>query len=185
MKRQLKLMAALAFLAVLVGVIVFFFSTNDGTIIKIQQFAPHYLTFQGSPTKIYFLSATTCYAQANETYATSEGLIVQKGSPLFTISVTLRNDYNSDNAPPPNEMPISPADGTAYVYLNAVLFDRNGNINATNVSKSDFSIPNLSGSGLVLASGQTAMANIWMMTNRTDLDRFDLNLVLLAASIPT
>jgi hypothetical protein len=104
---------------------------------------------------------------------------------LFSINATFRNDYTSDDPPPAENIPVSPADGTAYIYLNAQVYNENGIVNATNVSFSDFIVAGLSGTGLVLGSGQTQTLNILMMSNQTNFTKFDLNLLLLSDSIPT
>ncbi len=185
MKKLKQTIATLAIIAVLAAIVVILL-TNDKAIPSKPQQAPQYLQYQGTPSKIYLLSTATSYTTANETFTTAQGQTIEKGTPLFLITVTLRNDYTSDDPPPPlpNNPPISPADGTAYLYLNANLYNKNGVINATNVSNSDFSIPGTSGSGLVLASGQTESVNIYMMTNQTNINSFNLKLTTLSDSIP-
>ena len=145
----------------------------------------HYLIYNGASSKIFLIDAATSYGNANETYTTPAGQVVQKGNPLFIITVTLRNDYTSDNPPPslPNKVQTSPADGTAYLYLTAQLHNKDGTLNATDVSVSDFSLPSTQGTGLVLASGQTTSVNIFMAISQTNIDRCDVKLIFLGDSI--
>ena len=148
---------------------------------------PRYLTYIDKTSKIYLIDSFTSYSNANETYATADGQIVEKGTPLFIITMTLRNDYTSDNPAPPlqNQDQTTPTDGTAYLYLTAKLYDKDGQLNATNVSVSDFSLTATSGTGLVLSSGQTASINIYMATSQTNINRYEVNLYFLGDSIPT
>ncbi len=147
---------------------------------------PHYLAYQGVSTKIYFFSATATYGEADSTYTSSEGKLVQKGTNLLKIDVVLRNDYSSECPPPPaGRVPMSPVDGTAYVFLSVQIFNQKGRVNATNVSLSDFLLPSDSGNGLVLASGQTGEAHIWLIPNEINVNSFDLSLIFLGDSIPT
>jgi hypothetical protein len=148
---------------------------------------PRYLSYNDMTSKIYLIDSITSYDKTNETYATADGQIVEKGTSLFVITMTLRNDYTSDNPAPPlnNQDQTSPADGTAYLYLTAQLYDKDGKLNATNVSMSDFSLPTKSGTGLVLSSGQTTSIKIYMATSQTNINRYELNLYFLGDSIPT
>ena len=148
---------------------------------------PRYLDFNRQTSKIYLIDSFTSYSSANETYATPDGQIVEKGTPLFVITMTLRNDYTSDNPAPPlhNQDQTSPVDGTAYLYLTAQLYDKDRQLNATNVSVSDFSLTAVSGTGLVLLSGQTAPVNIYMATSQTNISKFEVSLYFLGDSIPT
>jgi hypothetical protein len=148
---------------------------------------PRYLSYNDKTSKIYLIDSFTSYSKANETYVTADGQIVEKGTPLFVITMTLRNDYTSDNPAPPlhNQDQTSPADGTAYLYLTAPLYDKDGQLNATNVSMSNFSLTTASGTGLVLSSGQTAPVNIYMATSHTNINKYEVNLYFLGDSIPT
>jgi len=151
-----------------------------------ESFSPGYLLYQGKLSKIYLVTSTSSYGNANETYTTPAGQFVQQGSPLFIITVTLRNDYSSEEAaPPPNEVPVSPADGTAYVYFTAKVYDENGAVNATNVTVPDFSLPSTPGTALVLSSGQTASANIYTSTDKTGITKYGVEVIFLGDSIPT
>jgi hypothetical protein len=148
---------------------------------------PRYLGYNDKTSKIYLIDSFTSYSNANETYTTVDGQIVEKGTPLFVITMTLRNDYTSDNPAPPlhNQDQISPADGTAYLYLTSRLYDKDGQLNATNVSVSDFSLTAASGTGLVLSSGQTSQVNIYMATAQTNINNYEVKLYFLGDSIPT
>jgi hypothetical protein len=148
---------------------------------------PRYLGYNDKISKIYLIDSSTSYSNANETYTTADGQIVEKGTPLFVITMILRNDYTSDTPAPPlrNQDQTSPADGTAYLYFTTQLYDNNHKLNATNVSVSDFSLTATSGTGLVLSSGQTTPVNIYMATSQTNINKYEVNLYFLGDSIPT
>jgi hypothetical protein len=178
-KKRILMAAIVAVLAVS-GVL---FVVWASLIPKTQAFTPHYLAYQGFETRIYALSETSSYSTSNQTYVTSNGHQVPVGSQLFTITLTLRNDYSNDN-PPPSQTPVTPIDGTAYVCLNATLYGKEGAVNAVNVTPSDFSVTSNDQVGLVLASGQTSTFNIYLATDRTDISEFLVSLVFVGDSIP-
>lgn len=186
MKKRLLITAVVALIIALAAALAVFFAYFNIESSGVKEISPHYLSYGGSTTKIYLSAATTSYGNVNESYVMRAGQVVQKGSPLFIVTVTLRNDYSSDSPPPPlpNEPPTSPTDGTAYVYLTAQLYNKTSAINATNVSVSDFSLPFSPGTGLVLASGQTGAVNIYMATTQTDINKCNVNLIFVGDSIP-
>lgn len=153
---------------------------------KASSVVPHYLVYDGKPSNIYLIEAATSYINSNETFTTTNGQVVEKGTPLFVITITLRNDYTSDNPAPPlhNQVQTSPSDGTAYLYLTAKLYDKDGQLNATNVSVSDFSLPAVQGTGLVLSSGETAQVKIYMATSNMNINKYEVSLNFLGDSIP-
>jgi hypothetical protein len=185
MKKRLAITLLVLIIVAMVGLTIYLSATltapEDSSVI------PRYLGYNDKTSKIYLIDSFTSYSNANETYATADGQIVEKGTPLFVITMTLRNDYTSDNPAPPlhNQDQTSPADGTAYLYLTAQLYDKDGQSNATNVSMSDFSLTSTAGTGLVLSSGQTAPANIYMATAQTNINKYEVNLYFLGDSIPT
>jgi hypothetical protein len=183
-KKKLQILASIVIIAVIATTLVYFTNTPTFVAPKGAPFTPHYISYRGNPSKIYVAAAATSYSKVNESYS-AEGQEVKKGTPLFIVSVTLRNDYTADDLPPPNGTQVFPADGTAYLYLNAQLYDKNGLVNATNVSVSDFSVPKTIGTGLVLASGQTASTDLWIATDNTKINQYYLTLVFLGDSIPT
>jgi hypothetical protein len=185
----MKKCSAITLLVLVIVVLAGFTIYLSGTLIPSggSSAIPRYLVYNDKTSKIYLMDSFTSYSNANETYTTPDGRIVEKGTPLFVITITLRNDYTSDNPAPPldNQEQTSPADGTAYLYLTAQLYDKEGQLNATNVSVSDFSLTAASGTGLVLSSGQTAPVNIYMATSQTNINKYEVNLYFLGDSIPT
>ncbi len=150
-----------------------------------RAFTPHYLAYQGDASKIFVLSETSSWATANQSYLDSEGQMIPQGSQLFVVSVTLRNDYSSENpAPAAGESQAAPIEGTAYIYLNTILYNKDGIVDAVNVSPSDFTVPPAY-TGVVLASGQTNSVNIYLATNKTDVSSFLVSLNFVGDSIPT
>jgi hypothetical protein len=186
MKRSLLIIVVLFSVLVLAAALAIYFWEVTSYPLRVESSSPKYLFYSGGNSRIYLLSAVTSYGVVNEAYVTPAGQVVQKGDPLFIMTITLRNDYTSDNPPPPlpNQDQTSPADGTAYLYLTAQLYDKNGSFNATNVSISDFSLPATTGAGFVLASGEIRSINIYMLTSRLDSVKCDVNLVILGDSIP-
>jgi hypothetical protein len=185
MKKRFAIQLLVFAIIVVVGLTVYLSRTltNPGT----SSVIPRYLVYHDKTSKIYLIDSFTSYNNANETYTTADGQIVVKGTPVFVITMTLRNDYTSDNPAPPlqNQDQTSPADGTAYLYLTTQLYDKGVQLNATNVSVSDFSLTAISGTGLVLSSGQTALVNIYLATSQTNINRYEVNLYFLGDSIPT
>jgi hypothetical protein len=185
MKKLLVILLLVLCLVAVAGFAVFLFGTTptpgDSAAI------PHYLFYDGTTSKIFLIDADTTYCNANESYVAPDGQVVEKGTPLFVVTMTLRNDYTSDNPAPPlhNQDQTSPADGTAYLYLTAQLYDKAGVLNATDVSVSDFSLASVSGSGFVLSSGETAIVKIYIATPHTDIDKYDANLYFLGDCIPS
>ena len=186
MKKQQKIIAITAIIVILASTLTLFLGNiNSSSPPKTQQTPQQYLSYQGNTSKIFLVATTAEYSEVNQTYATNDGKIIQKGTPLFVITATLRNDYTSDEPPPPKGIPIAPADGTAYIYLTAQLQDKAGIVNATDVTVPDFSIPSTPGAGLVLASGQTASVNIYLTVNQKNISQYGLNVIFIGDSIPT
>jgi hypothetical protein len=179
--------AGIIVVVALVAALSIYLSQTTSSPTTVEPISAHYLSFNSVASKIYLLGAATSYGNANETLIAANGAVIQKGNPLFIVTLTLRNDYTSDEPAPalPNQGQTSPADGTAYLYLTAQLHNKNGVVNATDVSVSDFSIPAIQGTGCVLASGQTSPVNIYMATTHTDISKCEINLVALGDSIPT
>jgi len=186
MKKHFALISTFTVFLVIVAALAFYL-TNTPRPSTVESVTPHYLTYNGTASKIYLLGATTSYSSANETYTTSSGQIVQKGTSLFVVAATFRNDYTSDSPPPtlPNQYQISPADGTAYLYLTAQLYNKDGSVNATVASFSDFSVPAVQGTGYVLASSETRSVNIYLATSHMDISKCEISLAILGDSLPT
>jgi hypothetical protein len=150
---------------------------------KPQAFAPHYLAHQGEDSRIYVASQTTSYIYAEKEYTTSDEQTVPVGSGIFTINLTLRNDYSSDAPPPTSGTPVSPVDGTAYVRLKATLFNNDASIPTINVSPSNFATSS-DQVGVVLASGQTTNVQMLLATNQTKITGYTVTLDFVGDSIP-
>lgn len=185
MKKRLAIPLLLLVVIVVAGITIYF--SEPPTKLGDSLTIPRYLSYNDKTSKIYLIDSITSYSKANETYATADGQIVEKGTSLFVITMTLRNDFTSDNPAPPlnNQEQISPVDGTAYLYLTAQLYDKDCKLNATNVSISDFSLTTTSGTGIVLSSGQSKSVNIYMATPLTNINRYELAVYFLGDSIPT
>ena len=183
MRKKLKVVfAAVATIVLIFAVSATMFFLIGSISPKPQAFTPHYLTFQGAESKIYLVSATTSYTTANNDYTTTNGQQVPQGSQLFTINLTIRNDYSSQNPPPSLGTPVAPIDGTAYVRLNFTTYNKKEIINTLNVTPSDF-LSSATQTGLVLASGETITTNILLATNNTEINAFTVNLVSVSDSI--
>ncbi len=187
MKTKAKKAATLAgFLlasTVLAALLLNTWSKGNSAAPHLEPQTPHYLSLNGNPSKIYIVSATPSYGLANQTYISADGQKILKGNRLFTINLTLRNDYTNEDPPPSMGTPVSPVDGTAYICLNFTLQNKNGFVNSINVTPPDFSSQSSDKTGLVLASGQTNSVEICLATNQTDISQFDVNLVSVSDSI--
>jgi hypothetical protein len=168
----------------LAAALIGFWGKSDVAVPKTEALSPHYLVYQGTASRIYLISATSSYILANQTYTSTDGHEIPKGSRLFVISVTLRNDYTNEDPPPSMGTPASPVYGTAYVCLNFTLHSKDGTVSAINVTPADFASPSTDETGLILASGQTNYTNIYLATNQTNISRFEINLVFVGDCIP-
>ncbi len=184
MKRK-QISAVIIATALIVIVVLSVFVVFIGSIApESQPFTPHYLTYQGTASKIYLASATTSYTTARQNYSTPYGQQVPEGTQLFTINLTIRNDYSSDNPPPSlSGIPAAPIDGTAYVCLNFTAYNKQGAVPTVNVTPSDFTPAQSAQTGLVLASAQTLNTNIILATNNTEINAFTVDLVSVSDSI--
>ncbi len=145
----------------------------------------YYLNYQGAPSRIFLVSASSLYTTADRSYLSSDGNEVGKGSQLFVVHLSLRNDYSSDApAPAVGEGPVAPVDGTAYLCLNFTLNTAQNEATSVNVTPSDFSTSSSDKTGLVLASGQTYQGDFYLATNQTDITQFKVNLAFLGDAIP-
>jgi hypothetical protein len=166
------------------GFIVLFFSGNLSK--THRSISPGYLSYQDKESKIYLLTENASLGYANESFTASDGTIVEKGTPLYTITITLRNDYTADNPPPPqnNLNQISPADGTSYLYLTTQLYNGESKLNSTDVSISNFLLPTTSGTGIVISSGEAETVNIFLVTSQSSIDNYKISLYYLGDSMP-
>jgi hypothetical protein len=186
MKKRQKIIAITAIIVILASTLTVFLGRINSSPPPVTLQTPQqYLSYQGNMSKIFLVATTSEYSEVNQTYTSNDGKIIQKGTSLFIITATLRNDYTSDEPPPLKGIPIAPADGTAYIYLTAQLRDKAGIVNATDVTVPDFSIPSTPGAALVLASGQTASVNIYLSVNQKDVSKYGLNVIFIGDSIPT
>ncbi len=183
MKIHLKRFALVVFVLVLVVTLILLANPIfDAS--KVTTLNPQYLSFRGTVTKIYLVAADASYGVVNETINTNDGQTIQKGTMVYAISVVLRNDYTIYEPPPPNGVPISPVDATAYIYFNVQVYSEDNVSNASVASVRDFSIPLAVGTGLVLVSGQISSETFYLATQQKDINRFEINLLYVGDSIP-
>lgn len=143
-----------------------------------------YLLLGGNTTKICLISTSSCWATANETCVAADGRIVAAGSSLLVVTAVVRNDYTADEPAPPVEGPLSPADGTAYLCLTARPLNGDGAASSS-LMTGDFQVLGTQGTGLVLASGQTASAQIFLYTTLQNVNGYSVDLSFLGDCIPT
>jgi hypothetical protein len=185
MRKHLQIFTIFATIVVLMASLVIILYANNRVPFEGEQSSPNYLTYQGNSTKIFLIATNTSFSSVNESYSLPDGRLVHKGSLLFTISLTLRNDYTSEDPPPPTKnFPIAPADGTAYLYLTAKLSDTNGIINSSDVTVPDFSLPSTPGASIVLASGQTSSINIDLLVDQKNIINYSPKVIFIGDSIP-
>jgi hypothetical protein len=113
-------------------------------------------------TRLFLVSAKASYGLHN-------------GQACFMINATVRNDYTVQQ-PPPMDNWLSPSDGTAWFGLTATLYDRNGQVNASNV---DPGVP-LGVPEVGLDSGETATFVINMATSSQSISTYSILLVDIA-----
>jgi hypothetical protein len=178
--------------AVIVGLIVLLVSAFSALFVvflgglnasKTDSIAPHYLQYKGSESKIYMLSSSSVLSLTNQTYTLEDGQQI-KATTLYTITLTLRNDYSNENPPPSIGTPTAPIDGTAYILLKATLLNNDVTIPTTNLSQSDFRVSSSDETALVLANGQTNTLQLIFATNKTNISDFTIHLAGLSDSIP-
>jgi hypothetical protein len=186
LNRRRKIVVIFGIFLLLASVFSAVFIAFSGGLIasKTDASSPHYLVYHGSESRIFMISATSAFNLANQTYISADGQQVAEGSRLYTLTLTLRNDYTSDNPPPSTGTPTAPIDGTAYICLKATLLDNDVTVDAINLSPSDFFPSSADQTGLVLASGQTNIVQLVLATNHTRISDFAISLVTLNDSIP-
>jgi hypothetical protein len=185
-KKHVYLAFLMAFFVVLSGIGITLW-VNDGAAPLTTNTPPQssgYLPWSSNSTKIYLVSTSSSWSTANETYIAADGRIISAGSSLFVVTVVVRNDYTADEPAPPVESPISPADGTAYLCLTAQPVNGDASASSSLVT-GDFQIPGTQGTGLVLASGQTASAQILVYPTLANVGSYRVGLSFLGDCIPT
>ncbi len=151
---------------------------------KTDESTPHYLFYKGSESKIYMISASSAFILTNQTYASEDGKQTAQESHLYTITLTLRNDYSSENPPPSTGTPTAPIDGTAYILLKATLLNNDVTVPTINLSPSDFSAQSPDETATVLSGGQTNTLQLLLATNQTKISGFLIQMASLSDSIP-
>ncbi len=140
-----------------------------------------YLSFNYEKSGIAVLSSNDSFALSNQTFTSADGHNVAQGS-IYTINLTLRNDYSSDNPPPSTGTPVS--DGTAYICLRAFPLVYDVAHGSVNLSPSDFTPPSTDQTGLILASGQTRNVQLVLATNLTSITGYIIKLESVTDNIP-
>jgi len=144
----------------------------------------NYLSYDGVESRIAMLSSNSSFTPSNQTYTSTDGRHIASGG-IFTINLTLRNDYSSDNPPPSTGTPVAPIDGTAYVSLEVHLLVYDVAHPSVNLSPSDFTPSSSDQTGLVLASGETKTVQLILVTNQTRITGYIINIESLTDSIPS
>ena len=113
-------------------------------------------------TKLFLVSAKASYG-------------IHNGQACFIINVTVRNDYTIQQ-PPPMDNWIGNSTGTAWFGLTATLYDKNGQVNATNIDQGvPIGVPEVG-----LDSGETASFEINMATSSRSISNYSVVLVDIA-----
>ncbi len=142
-----------------------------------------YLSVNGVESKIALINRSFSFILSNETYASADGKQTAQGC-VYTINLTLRNDYSSDNPPPSlTGNPVAPVDGTAYMRLKASLLANGTAVPVVNLSSSDFAPTAEDQNGIVLASGEAKLVEIVLAADQTNLEDYSLTLVSVSDSI--
>jgi hypothetical protein len=148
-------------------------------------FKPYYMQFFGTSSRIYLASESLTYSTLNSSSYASDGSLVPEGTRLLVATITLRNDYSSDNPPPPQSAPVAPIDGTAYICLKMTARYADGKVaNLINLTPSDFNSPSSNEIALILASGQTSKVGAYFATEKVSVSDLEINLDFLGDSAP-
>jgi hypothetical protein len=181
--KKIVVVAGLILLVVLalLAVMIVFLGENEP---QNMQSGYYLKALNGIESRIFMVSTTSTFTLTNQTYTSTDGKQAAKGC-LYTINVTLRNDYSSDNPPPSTGTPTAPIDGTAYIFLQANLVNYDVVYPSINMSPSDFTPPRTDQTGVVLASGQTATIQLILATNETTTAKYIITLDSVSDSIPS
>lgn len=148
-------------------------------------FKPYYMQFSGTSSRIYLASESLTYATLNSSSYASDGSLVPEGTRLLLATITLRNDYSSDNPPPPQSTPVAPIDGTAYVCLKMIARCADGKAaSLISLTPSDFNSPSSDEIALVLASGQTSKVDVYFAIEKASVSDLEISLAFLGDSMP-
>ena len=157
--------------------IIFFSLHNPVSTPSTANVAPveaQYLSYNGSETRIFLVSATPTYGPYPGPSVSQMGGTpgVKKGESCFIINVTLRSDYTAEN-PPPFQNIFNVINPDAYLFLTAQIFNIKGQISAADVTPPYPPVP-YSGAYTSLASGENATITIYLATNHQDINRFEI-----------
>jgi len=160
-----RLFGALLIIVVAVAIVVFIVFQQQNSFCPsravLEPAAPGYI----GNSSIYLLSAKPYYG----TY---------HGTPVFMITVTVRNDYTAQQ-PPPNQLSGINSTGEAWIILAADLYEKNSVQIRSGLYTSSGVPPNYFQVGL--NSGQTTSLTIYMETNNRDVEHYTLILGWLGA----
>lgn len=129
----------------------------------------YHLSLNQGSTSILVTSAnltTGTYPYDTRYYSGSSNngtIAVENGEPCLVITVTLRNDYSTQN-PPPNQFTGNPT--MAQVVLTAEIFDGTTQINSTDLSR--VAVPGTGGSYIFLNGDETGTVTIYLATTSQD-----------------
>ena len=143
--------------------------------------SPHYLPFvpvnwrDVNETRIFLEAVSPRYGYyKNQT----SGGIMQKGVPCFIVNVTIRNDYTEDSPPPTNQQEYNFSRYGYYIYFDALLYNKNGAVDVKAVVVDQK--PGWFGDAypvnfIRVDSGETRTFDIYIATDKRDIERFELS----------
>jgi len=152
-KKTLAVLLAIV-LVTTVGLIIFFQLPQESNA-RIEPAGPSYI----ANSKIFLLSATSSYG-----YIGGNPL-----SPCFTVHVTIRNDYTSQQ---PVDSLYNDSQGRAWFIMYAKLYDKNGN----QIQSQSYIPPNghPNSNQQNMASNETETLTLLMVTSNRNIDHYTL-----------
>jgi len=160
---------------------------STGTVTT-QSNSSYYLQYQGTESKIYVVSASAqngYYPYPTVTVPPflnwNESIIAENGEPCVIITVTLRNDYSTQN-PAPNPVDHS---NLVHVGLTAQLSDGQNQITAKDITNANCIASFANNEATASMNyGDSATVTIYLATNSTNVASFQLQATYIGILIP-
>jgi hypothetical protein len=145
---------------------------------------PIYPSFNGDESKIYLANANGTYGAYPFASVPQMGSNpgIEKDAPCFIINLTVRNDYTDQNPLPGSDL-WGRNNTDASIFLTAKICNAQGAIAAVDVTPPYPGIP-YSGAYIGLSGGETTTKTIYLATNHTDIDHFEIVVEYIGAIPP-
>jgi hypothetical protein len=138
-------------------------------------------------SRIFVVSANASYGNypfptvTNLPYA-NPVVIARQGEPCIVISVTLRNDYSSQN-PAPNPDPYNSS--LVYISLTAEVFSGNSQISAKDITNAlGVASAGTNSAFTSIPYGENTTVSIYLATNNKEVTSFQLHPRYIGGEVP-